>query len=126
MQLLSDTIKPASTKSKSRPAATCARELLDAAPSLIWYIRLNMRQHRKGLSVPQFRALVKIRNEPAASLSTVAEHLGSSLPTASRTVSTLVNKGLLSRSGSIQDRRQCALTLTARGRQIVEDAHAAT
>jgi len=119
MQLLSPT-------TEAPPVAACAREVLDAAPILIWYVRLHMRRHRKGLSIPQFRALVKIRNEPAASLSAVAEHLGGSLPTASRTVATLVAKGLASRAPCTRDRRQCALTLTPRGRRIVENALAAT
>ena len=90
MQLLS-------AANKSSGGNTCAQEVLEAAPSLVWYIRLHMRKHREGLSVPQFRALVKVRDVPAVSLSSVADHLGASMPTASRIVGKLVQRGLLMR-----------------------------
>jgi DNA-binding MarR family transcriptional regulator len=106
--------------------SSCAKEVLDAVPGLLWYVRLHMRKHRKGLSVPQFRALLKVQNHPAASLSMVAEHLGASMPTASRTVDTLVAKGLLSRESSSEDRRQVRLQLTADGKAIVCAARRAT
>src|ERR1043165_3864045 len=76
MQLISKPIEPGCVHS-------CAKEVLDAVPSLFWYVRLQMRKHRQGLSVPQFRGLVKVRNESAVSLSAVADHLGASLPTRS-------------------------------------------
>ncbi len=106
--------------------ARCARELLDTAPTLIRYIRQQMRSHRKGLSVPQFRALYKVRQQPATNLSVVAEHLSSSLPTASRIVTTLVAKGYLKRGDSSGDRRLMVLFITARGRAILDAADAAT
>src|SRR6478672_7299944 len=100
------------TNSASTPASECARELLDALPPVTWFMRRTMRSYRKGLSLPQFRALVLIDREPAVSLSAVADHLGVSLPTASRTVAGLVRKGLLSREGCRTDRRQCELSPT--------------
>jgi|1186.fasta_scaffold380353_2 DNA-binding MarR family transcriptional regulator len=103
-------------------ASACARELLDALPPVTWFMRRTMRSYRKGLSLPQFRALVLINHEPAVSLSGVADHLGASLPTASRIVAGLVRKGLISRQGCEQDRRQCELSLTARGRAVLETA----
>src|SRR6478672_10120056 len=104
------------TNSASTPASECARELLDALPPVTWFIRRTMRSYRKGLSLPQFRALVLIDREPSVSLSVVADHLGVSLPTASRIVGGLVRNGLLARGGSEVDRRVCHLSLTARGR----------
>lgn len=106
--------------------ASCAREVLDAAPILIWYIRRHMRKQRKGLSVPQFRALVKVRKEPGVSLSSVAEHLGASLPTTSRVVAKLVMKGFLERREGSEDRRQVLLEITAAGRSLVDAATAST
>ena len=107
-------------------AATCAREVLEVAPALIWYIRLHMRKYRRGLSVPQFRALVKVRNFPATSVSAVAEHLDASLPTTSRLIATLVKRGYLTRCGCSADRRQLELRLTDAGRRMVDEAMAAT
>ena len=75
--------------------------------------------------MPQFRAMVMISNQPSASLSCVAEHLAMSLPTTSRIVTGLVNKGFLKREGSIEDRRQMSLLMTARGQAVLSGAWAA-
>src|SRR3954447_10301930 len=65
------------------PPLACARTMLDGLPLVMWFIRQHMRRHRtRGLSVPQFRALVLIDRFPEASLSAIAEHLGSTLPSA--------------------------------------------
>ncbi len=103
----------------------CAGELLDAAPPMMWYIRRAMRSHRQGLSMPQFRAMVMISNQPSVSLSCVAEHLAMSLPTTSRIITGLVNKGFLKREDSAQDRRQMSLGITARGQAVLSGAWAA-
>lgn len=112
--------------SKLEGVAGCAREVLDAAPILVSYIRLHMRKQRKGLSVPQFRALVKVRKQPGLSLSEVADHLGASLPTTSRLVAKLVAKGFLARRESDTDRRQVMLEITPAGRALVDAATAST
>jgi DNA-binding MarR family transcriptional regulator len=85
-----------------------------------------MRKHRQGLSVPQFRALIKVRHEAGVSLSEVAEHLGASLPTASRIIAKLVNRGYLTRTESNKDRRQMVLHLTPLGRSLVDAAMEST
>src|SRR6186997_2824996 len=101
---------------KSDPAE-CARAMLDGLPTVMWFIRRQMRKHRShGLSVPQFRALCHIDRFPTASLSIVAEHLGSSTPSASRLISGLVSRGFVKRNECADDRRQIALMLTPRGR----------
>ena len=107
-------------------ADRCAWELLDAVPPLMWHIRRQLRSFRRGLSMPQFRALVKIGNEPSVSLSVVAEHLALSLPTTSRLVSGLVGRGLLKRCACATDRRQVSLGVTAKGRGVLDAAWAAT
>lgn len=56
----------------------------------------------------------------------VADHLGASLPTASRIVSKLVGKGYLARCESANDRRQMVLELTHLGRELVDAAAAST
>jgi DNA-binding MarR family transcriptional regulator len=85
-----------------------------------------MRKHRKGLSVPAFRVLVKVQTGCGVSLSCVAEHLGASMPTTSRIVAKLVGKGFLTRTACADDRRQVALALTPRGRAIVDAAREAS
>src|SRR5947208_16071764 len=111
------------------PAPTDARSLkvagnlLDGLPPVMWFIRRQMRRHRTaGLTVPQFRALALVDRYPTASLSLVAEHLGSSQPSASRLIDGLVIRGFVTRKQCDQDRRQVKLGLTARGKLILDKA----
>jgi DNA-binding MarR family transcriptional regulator len=101
--------------------------MLDALPPVMWFIRRQVRRHRSHrLSVPQYRTLCLLDRLPTASLSEVADHLGAALPTASRMVSNLVNKGLAARKPSPDDRRQVSLELTAKGRKAYEGAQRET
>jgi DNA-binding MarR family transcriptional regulator len=101
--------------------------MLDALPQVMWFIRREMRRHRtRGMSIPQFRTLVLIDDQPTVSLSAVAENLGASLPTASRIVSGLVSKGLITRETSLADRRQCSLQLSPTGRAALNEGRRAT
>lgn len=113
MQLLSST-----TECDVAPTASdSAAALLDALPAVMWFVRRQMRSRRAaGLSVPQFRVLVHLDRCPARSLLSVAESLGSSLPTVSRIVSGLVARGLVARAADTHDRRRLALHLTDAGR----------
>ena len=93
----------------------CARHVLDVTPPTIRAIRQLMRSHRlRGLSVPQFRAMARLSWLPKASLSNVAEHVGCSLPAASRMIDVLVAQKLVVRHQCSNDRRQVSLGLTAR------------
>src|SRR5690242_14734634 len=118
-------LAPATDSSTS--ADECARALLDGLPPVMWFIRRNMRQQRiGGLSVPQFRALCLLARFPSASLSHIAEHLGSSQPSASRLITGLVARGLVAREECENDRRQVTLVLTPRGKEVQAQSHAAT
>jgi DNA-binding MarR family transcriptional regulator len=93
----------------------------------MWFIRRQMRRNRSHrLSVPQFRTLVLLDRYPNASLSAVADHLGSSPPTASRIVAGLVAKGLVMRAACAKDQRQVSLGLSPAGRGALEVAQRAT
>jgi DNA-binding MarR family transcriptional regulator len=118
MQLLHGTTNTQPT------VAETADAVLDVVPPVLWFIRRQMRSHRKDLSLPQFRVLCCINHEPCVSLSTVADFLGASLPTASRIVSGLAKKGLLERAGRETDRRQLSLQLTEAGRSLMQRARA--
>lgn len=109
----------------STSASRTARDILDLVPPIMWFIRREMRTHRRGLSVPQFRTLCMVNSQPHVSLSAVAEHLEASLPTASRIVAILVKKGFLERRGCSDDRRQMELMLTLEGRSVLEQGWAA-
>jgi DNA-binding MarR family transcriptional regulator len=93
--------------------------MLDGLPPVMWFIRRNMRHLRVGgLSVPQYRALCVLASFPEVSLSHVAEHLGSSQPSASRLISGLVTRGLVARKECSDDRRQVTLLLTDKGKSV--------
>lgn len=95
--------------------------MVEGLPQVMWHIRRHMRSNRThGLSIPAFRTLVLLDRFPNASLSLIAENLASSLPTASRIVTGLVRKGMVRRAVSSEDRRQVALVLSAKGRDVLE------
>ena len=99
----------------------CARELLDVIPAVMRVVRAEMRGHRAaGLSVPQFRALLRISRAPGASLGDVAEHLGITPATTSTLVDGLVRRAFVLRSPAVDDRRRVTLDLTREGRDAME------
>ena len=104
-----------------------AKLVLDGVPSVMWFVRAQMRENRTAdLSVPQFRTLILLQRWPHASISHIAEHLGASLPSASRLVTGLVQRKLIRRKASKSDRRQTPLELTATGRVVLRRAQRAT
>jgi DNA-binding MarR family transcriptional regulator len=105
----------------------CAKEALLAVPAVMRFVREQMRRHRQEeLTVPQFRALIFVSVNEDASLSPMAEHLGLSLPAASRMVDLLVRRGLMRRQPDLADRRCVRLTLTTRGGSVYRAALRAT
>jgi DNA-binding MarR family transcriptional regulator len=105
----------------------CAREMLEVVPMIMRAIRSQMRSHRKpDLSVPQFRTLNFVGRHQGASLSDVAEHIGLTRPSASKLIDGLVERGLVSRKGSLVDRRRVRLGLTNQGRVTLRAAWAAS
>lgn len=111
----------------ARSSEECARAVLDTVPLVMREIRAQMRSHRGlDLSVPQFRALAFLRRRPEASLSDVASHVGTSLPSMSKLVDGLVERGLVEREASAADRRRLTLCLTKTGLALLQTARAGT
>ncbi len=107
--------------------AECAGHILETVPTVMRTIRTEMRRHRgPDLSVPQLRVLVYLHRHEGASLSDIAEHIGSTLPSMSKMIDNLVARGLVSRSMDPQDRRRVILAPTALGRTTRQEAHKAT
>jgi len=103
------------------PARQCAREILETVPLVMRFMRDQVRLRRTaGLSLPQFRALLFLSRAKNSSLSAVAGHLGLSLPAMSRLINGLVDDRLVERQPVSTNRRQIALTLTARGQATLE------
>ena len=93
--------------------------VLDTIPLVMGMVRSSMRANRGPvLSVPQFRSLALLYHNRDISLSAVAEHVGMSLPTASKLIDGLVLRGLLSRTESAEDRRKKEIRVTPRRPRI--------
>ena len=104
-----------------------AREILDVVPVIMRTIRMEMRSRRGAdLSVVQFRALLFLNRNPGASLSTVAGHLGLTLPTVSKMVDRMVADRWVTRGDSTTDRRRITLVLTAQGQRLLATARRGT
>jgi DNA-binding MarR family transcriptional regulator len=105
----------------------CAAEILETVPTVMRFIRAQMRCHRRSdLSVPQFRTLLFLGRNRGASLSALAEFLGLSLPGTSRLVGGLVKNNFVVRRIPPGNRRLVALSLSARGRKTICAARRAT
>lgn len=79
-------------------------------------------QAGEDLTVPQFRTLLYLWRTPGVSASSLARHLGLSLPTVSALVQGLVTRGLVDRAVAASDRRRVALTASSDGVALVEAA----
>lgn len=102
---------------------SCAHALMDTTPQIIQSIRVEMRRGRGAeLSIPQFRTMGFIQRNPDSSLSDLAQHLGLTLPSASKLVDGLVKQKLVTRKESAEDRRRLTLLLTSTGTSIVDSA----
>jgi DNA-binding MarR family transcriptional regulator len=101
-----------------------AKQVLDTVPLIMRTIRVEFRDQRStDLSVPQFRALAYIRNNDGASLSSLATHLGLTLPSMSKLIDGLAGRGLVARNSHNEDRRKICLQLTSTGKSELEAAY---
>jgi DNA-binding MarR family transcriptional regulator len=96
--------------------------MLDTVPITMRVIREQMRRHRSGVTIVQFRALCFVSMTSDSSLSAVADFIGLSLPAMSRLVDGLVEKRLMKRRASDNDRRHLQLSVTAAGEAALREA----
>src|SRR5436305_12902213 len=101
--------------------ASAAAALLEVVPEVMRSIRLKMRQATSAeLTVVQFRSLALADFQPGgATVSDVAEHIGLTMPSASKLVDGLVRRGYLRRRSDLRDRRISSLGPTATGNPAV-------
>jgi len=81
-----------------------------------------------GLGLVQFKTLVSLAGNPdgeQAPVKQVAEQLGVSVPSASRSVEELVKRGLVSRTEDPEDRRVRRVALTPAGQELADEVMAA-
>jgi DNA-binding MarR family transcriptional regulator len=78
--------------------------------------------HAAGLSMPQVNTLMRLYHKTTCGVSGIGRDLGISSAAASQMVDRMVQQGLLARTESPGDRRVRELSLTAKGRALVEQA----
>lgn len=106
----------------------CARQILEVTPRLMRWVaaRLHPQTAAASFTIPQFRVLLYVQHQGGCSQSAVARWRGVAAATMSRTVDALVEKGLLERRRSADDRRRATLHLTAAGERFVAEVHTQT
>jgi DNA-binding MarR family transcriptional regulator len=75
---------------------------------------------QSGLSMSQFITLVKLYHTGGCGISDISSHLDVTAAAASQLVDRLVNEGYLERVEDPHDRRAKQVTLSAKGRRLVE------
>ena len=115
------------TPAATTPSRQTAEVVLDTVPATMRAIRGHMREGREeGVSVPQFRALLYVGRNPGTDLSSLAEHLGASMPAVSELISRLVRDGLVIRELDPASRRRIRLTISADGERQFHEARGRT
>jgi DNA-binding MarR family transcriptional regulator len=98
--------------------------VMEEIPLLMRLLRRKFREKRIGdLSMAQFRTLAFLDANQGASLSDAAGHIGVGLPSMSKLVEALVNRGLLTRTTHGEDRRRICLALTRTGKRELDEAY---
>jgi len=99
-------------------AEQVAGEILETLPVVFRALRSGMKdRHPLDLPVGQFRSLGFLQHHGPVSLSELADHLGMTLPSASKLIDGLVHRHLVERELNATDRRRVTLTVTSEGRQ---------
>ena len=98
--------------------------IIDALRSIVRELRLASREaeQRVGVHGAQLHALRQLADNPATSLTELADRTHTDISSVSVVVSRLVEQGLVARKASDDDRRRLALGLTARGRAVIRKA----
>src|SRR5262245_52927911 len=96
-----------------------ARDLLKVTMLLMRQLVARMRHTDKGIEPPQVGMLSRRREQPLT-LPELATHQVVRLPTMSKSVGLLVERGWLSRTIPANNRRQTIVAITAEGRRVLE------
>ena len=99
--------------------SSTAALLLETAPSVMGFVSSELRRNSPVDNPVHFRLLRTLRRQPR-SLHVLAEQHGVRLPTMSKTVSVLENRGWLERVRSSEDRRSVYVRLTPHGQLNLE------
>jgi len=101
-----------------------ARRILDIVPAVMRSVGADMRWRASaGFQVSHYRVLGMLSKRPLT-LSELAAYQAVALPTMSRTVSILVERGWITRTEDPEDRRRVQLGVTNEGRSVLKELRA--
>ena len=97
----------------------CARLILETVPHAMRTLAHDMRDVPQGLgTVPQYRILAYLHLHGHDTMGRLAERHGVTMPTMTKIVAGLVDKGLVQRETDPRDRRVVRLRLTDSGDEL--------
>jgi DNA-binding MarR family transcriptional regulator len=108
--------RPSGARARSGDA-NLAHELLHVTMRLMRGVATEMRRAPQSLEPGQMATLMRLSLMPAA-MGELAKHLGVSVPTVSKSIDVLVERGWVERWVDPSDRRQTIVRLTPAGRGI--------
>jgi DNA-binding MarR family transcriptional regulator len=77
-----------------------------------------------GITMHQFHLLMYLKTSGRMKVTDLGNMMLVSMPTASRMLNTMCDKGLVKKTGDDKDRRLSYVELTSKGGRVVEQAHA--
>jgi len=107
---------------ESEPYCEAAREVLRTIPLVMRAVAVRLRQANPEIVPAHYRTLM-ILSEHNRSLGQLANMQHVSLPTISNTITTLEERGWVSRTRSQTDKRVIQVALTSNGKRVVKSAN---
>lgn len=110
--------RPSGTTRTGSPSPADAAAVEESSLALV-ELTLAALAEARGVSLLQMRVLLIVDRHSPLNLSSLAAHLGLSVPSASRLVERLVDADLVRRETAEHSRREVMLALTASGRRAL-------
>ena len=107
---------------KPDAANTIARQIMEIVPHVMRAMMSDMRQSNAPMMPGHFRLLGMLSHH-SCTLKELADKQGVSAPTMSNTITTLEERGWVTRTRSAGDRREVIIQATAEGKRTLEEAH---
>ena len=106
------------------PSAEEVTRVMNSLRGLVRALRISTRAVEKeiGISGAQLFVLQQLLEAPARSVNDLAERTSTHQSSVSTVVSRLVDRGLVRREPSVDDGRRMEISITERGRRLVESA----
>lgn len=109
-------------ETKLRSANAIARQIMEIIPHAMRAMKSEMRHIHAPMMPGHFR-LLGMLSHCCWTLKELADKQGVSAPTMSNTITTLEERGWVTRTRSAEDRRAVTIQMTEKGRMALEETH---